>query len=318
MNIFFMIIKNIINLPKAIFSIYKNSNDIILCVHFFPILLGIICKFIRIKRKYVFIVHTNVFSYGQQLSGIKKKVFFVFLKLLAKGDCIVFLTKDVALRFSYEYRCGNVYQIFNIYNRRKKTINKIIKSKKDILFVGRLSKEKNIFFIIDVYKKHIDVGGSANLHIVGDGPEYQDLKKEIDSLDSKYNIILHGHISDVGPYYSLADIFILTSSYEGFPVSLLEAIDYNLPIISSDCLSGPKEILKFNNNKMEYPLFNNISILLPVPTKNNIDMYVKALSFFIDKNKYDDSCSSLYLDDYNEEEIFAQWDNVFIFLESSL
>ena len=65
------------------------------------------------------------------------------------------------------------------------------------------------------------------------------------------NVKLAGYKKNVYPYYRKADLFILSSLYEGLPNTLIEANYFNLKIISSNCKTGPKEILKSNrNNKL--------------------------------------------------------------------
>lgn len=92
--------------------------------------------------------------------------------------------------------------------------------KKVLLMVTRLSKEKNINLAIEVVKKIPDAG----LVIVGDGPE---------KFEAPKNVIFVGWQEDLTPYYKTADIFLQTSGYEGYGLSLVEAGLSGLQVIST-------------------------------------------------------------------------------------
>jgi N-acetylgalactosamine-N,N'-diacetylbacillosaminyl-diphospho-undecaprenol 4-alpha-N-acetylgalactosaminyltransferase len=107
--------------------------------------------------------------------------------------------------------------------------------------VGRLDAGKNHALMIRVFKAAAPE--SAALLILGTGPLQNDLQKLIDQLDLADRVHLKGF--DPNPYRTLAraDAFLFTSRHEGFPNVLLEALACGLPVISTDCPSGPREIL---------------------------------------------------------------------------
>ena len=69
------------------------------------------------------------------------------------------------------------------------------------------------------------------------------LQKLVQNLNLKKNIELLGYKKDVIPYIMNADLFVNSSRYDGFPMVLIEALFCGTPIISTNCLSGPSEIL---------------------------------------------------------------------------
>ncbi len=112
-----------------------------------------------------------------------------------------------------------------------------------IISVGRLSVQKNYENLIDAFHlflKH----SNANLLIIGEGPERLKLQNKIDELDLGDKVDLFGHTSNPYKYISRADLFVLSSLWEGLPTVLIEALACNTPIVSTDCPHGPREILE--------------------------------------------------------------------------
>lgn len=119
---------------------------------------------------------------------------------------------------------------------------------KNVVTVGRLSKEKGFDDLIDVFKKVIAKNPNYKLDIIGDGPERNNLKNIIANLHLENNIILHGfqnkdYINDV---LSHSKAFIVTSYTESFGIALLEGMSYGLPGIIFDSASGSLELIKNN------------------------------------------------------------------------
>ena len=127
---------------------------------------------------------------------------------------------------------------------------------KNVVTVGRLSKEKGFDDLIDVFKKVVAKNPNYKLDIIGDGPERNNLKDIIANLHLENNIILHGfqnkdYINDV---LSHSKAFIVTSYTESFGIALLEGMSYGLPGIIFDSASGSLELIK--NNLSGYVIKN--------------------------------------------------------------
>ena len=88
------------------------------------------------------------------------------------------------------------------------------------------------------------------LRIVGDGPERESLEALVRSLDISDTVEFTSSVSDVETHYREASIFCLSSRYEGFPMVLLEAISFGLPVVSFDCDTGPAEVLEGTGGKL--------------------------------------------------------------------
>ena len=110
-----------------------------------------------------------------------------------------------------------------------------------ILTVGRLDANKNQILLINAFA-NLNLG-NWKLIIVGDGVlrnEYIGLTASLGIADK---VEFVGNVRNVWDYYNQAKIFAFTSNSEGFPNSLLEAMSFGLPCISTDCDSGPAEII---------------------------------------------------------------------------
>ena len=89
---------------------------------------------------------------------------------------------------------------------------------------------------------------AAKLYLIGDGYLRSELEELVKKLNLEKKVIFLGRQKDVFKYLQKASCFVFSSDYEGFPNVLLEALLCNLPIISTDCKSGPREILAPNTS----------------------------------------------------------------------
>ena len=112
------------------------------------------------------------------------------------------------------------------------------KNKFTFITIGRLDTGKNHRLLIEAIKD-ID----AKLYIIGDGELEQELEHYILENNLQKKVVLLGKVENPYKYLTQADCFVFSSNYEGFPNVLLEALACDLPIISTDCQSGPREIL---------------------------------------------------------------------------
>lgn len=117
------------------------------------------------------------------------------------------------------------------------------KKLRNLIAIGRLEEQKNYELLIDSFGEIIHMRGDVILHIYGEGSLHEKLDKKIQKLGLKQNVILHGRVSDVLPELQKADVFVMSSDYEGMPNALMEAMASGLPCIATDCPSGPAELL---------------------------------------------------------------------------
>lgn len=108
----------------------------------------------------------------------------------------------------------------------------------NLISVGRLEKQKNFSFMIDNFFLVSKRFPMIKLHIYGDGNEKKNLQDKIYKLGLSSVVYIHSPTKEIHQILKNSDIFILTSSFEGMPNSLAEAMAIGLPCIASNCPAG--------------------------------------------------------------------------------
>lgn len=183
--------------------------------------------------------YNNKFIYFLKINI--KKVFYYF----ASG--IICNSNSSTNYFKKIYKNKNIIKIYNPIEIKKIKKNKNIKNQ--IISVGRIQNQKNFFGLIKAFNIVTAKLPDIKLMIIGSGSE----KKELKKLCSKLNLnkkVQFLKYQDPIKFINSSKLFVLNSLWEGLPNILIETQMLRTPILSSDCLSGPSEILK--NNKFGY------------------------------------------------------------------
>lgn len=122
-----------------------------------------------------------------------------------------------------------------------------------VLAVGRLTAQKGYDLLLRAFAGTGGVLDGWRLSVLGDGPLREDLERQAEALGLSGHIVWHGQVADPHPYYAAAQIFVLSSRYEGSPNALLEAMDAGLPCIVNDASPGPLELIEHEANGLVVP-----------------------------------------------------------------
>ncbi|MFA6466920.1 MAG: glycosyltransferase family 4 protein [Patescibacteria group bacterium] len=153
--------------------------------------------------------------------------------------------------------------ILNKLEARKKLS---LKNEDIILFTaGRLVPWKGIDVLIDIMPDLLKKDNRYRLMIVGDGPEEEKLKKQIKDLQLKKVVYFKGRLSreDLLLNLQAADIFILNTGFESFSFQVLEAMYYNVPVITTNICNLP-EIIKNNQEGILVDYNNKTQIIAAI------------------------------------------------------
>ncbi|WP_292654755.1 glycosyltransferase family 4 protein [Nitratifractor sp.] len=152
------------------------------------------------------------------------------------SDALV--TQTYGDKDNYKY-LKNIHVIYNpLSNGFSKNV---FKKEKLVLGAGRLDKQKGFDKLIRAF--HGTGRSDWKLVIAGEGNERENLEKLIENLGAS-NIELIGRTKAIFDWYARASIFVLSSSREGFPNVLLEAMSMDCAVVSFDCPYGPGEIIE--------------------------------------------------------------------------
>lgn len=148
-----------------------------------------------------------------------------------------------------------MHVLFNPVSNELININKHYKDTiRTIIAVGRLDEQKNFEMLIRAMKKSLDVHRDIQLKIYGEGQLRTSLQHLIDENKLQESVFLMGRSSDMLTVYHNADMFILSSNYEGMPNTLIEAMAVGLPCIATDCETGPADLIITNENGILFPV----------------------------------------------------------------
>ena len=221
----FLIIHLITSLPLFLLIIFKFKTRFILRISGLP-KLGILRKFLWKKAlSKIYIVTCPTRSTAKYIESLdivdKKKIKILF-------DPIIEINK--------------------ICLQKKQRIDLPFKKTEYFIAVGRLTRQKNFLMLCEAVKKIIINFPAFKLVIAGDGEDKNKILSYITKHNLENNIFLLGYVKNIFPYIKSSQGFILSSLWEDPGFVLIEAASCRVPVFSSNCPEGPKEIIKDNFN----------------------------------------------------------------------
>ncbi len=256
-----------------------------------------------------------------------------------KADETICVSKDIERILNNDYGIHNTETIYNMMNIQ----DNIQLSKEELpdnfktmfkgdhfnfINIGRLTNQKGQWFLIRSFRRVVDEYPDAKLFILGEGPLRRDLEDLISKLRLDKNVFLIGDQENVFPFLKNSDCFVFTSLWEGLPLVLIEALSMSIPVISTDCKTGPKEILCPELDLEEepnYPYFGKYAILnQPFPKEYFFDTVEERplssleenLAYLMIKMMKDPDLKKKYsngqvrAEEFDEHQIINQWNEL--------
>jgi len=178
---------------------------------------------------------------------------FFITWLYPKAHKVVTVSKGTEKRIKKLFSLTNTQTIYNYFDLKeiKVKLNEPLLEKDSLLFennlstfinVGRLTEQKGQDTLIQSFAQANMP--DAHLIIIGEGKQRKKLESLCIELGVEKKVHLIGTRKNIFPLLAASDCFVLSSRWEGFGLVLVEALAVGMPIISTNCLSGPAEILK--------------------------------------------------------------------------
>lgn len=254
---------NVIDLKssRTLFSIYRaatvlkrNHYDFIISgLSHINIISSFICKLFNVDSRLI-ISQRNIIAVPPFLHGGAKVLFISFLMRLSYrwADRVVAVSEGVKNNLIHELFLDpkKIDVIYNPINTKQVSTLSFAKPShpwinsdyKIILAAGSLTQQKDFSTLIDAFfiiSKKIP----SKLIILGEGKLRHSLESKIDSLNLNDSVDLHGFVKNPFSYMRHCDVFVLSSLWEGMPNVLIQGLLCAPVVVSTDCLSGPSEIL---------------------------------------------------------------------------
>lgn len=210
------------------------------------------------KTKMLYLVRINLNQYKYPKEKRERKIG----KLVAHLVPGIWIQTEEQRKYFPKYLQKKIFMVPNAIDTRFLRISK--RERKSIvrfITVGRIHPQKNQKMLINAFEKMMIVTGETDvtLTIYGRSRNYcketeEELKELIKRKCLGDHVLLPGWIEDIDRAYEEADAFVFSSDYEGMPNALMEAMAVGLPCISTDCQTGPSELITSGENGILVPV----------------------------------------------------------------
>ena len=237
------------------YSRLLNSLDLHIVHSHHPFAMGT-AAYYWAKKLSVPLVYTYHTQYEQYLhyAPVPENISRIFLKtgigsfinkadlVLAPSESIIgqILSYNSSKRIEVVPNAVNVSLFRNVSPERAESVRKTLAPDGNpvLIYTGRIAKEKNLEMMLKAFRLLLEKSGNIKpkLLIVGDGPELEKLKRDAFEMSIAEDVVFTGAVNhgDIPVYLNAADVFLMTSTTEVKPVSLLEALAAGLPVIAVD------------------------------------------------------------------------------------
>jgi len=242
-------------------------------------------------------VHSSKLStYGFKNKFLVKYIFKKDKHIVCVSKCI---SEKVKREFPY---LKNVHQIYNIYQQNEiSQMTSIDLDFEYILFSGRVNgKEKQVDKLVNTYAQSNVHLSNIHLVLLGWDEKSYDLHDLVKKLKLEEFVHFIPFKSKIDHFYKNALFTILCSKFEGLPMSLIESLANETPVISFDCPCGPSEIIQHHFN----------GILIENQNFNKLEETLKVLIQDRNQLRFLKSNASKSVEKFNYENIYKDWMNL--------
>jgi len=177
---------------------------------------------------------------GLHLAGSEVRA--AYRKILPGLDAVVALTPVDARR--YPRLLGEGVPVHAVPNSVRPAAGPVTGDHRVVIAAGRLAHQKGFDLLVKAWRPVATAHPDWSLHIHGRGPQAAQLQAQVDTAGLSDQVVLHGFTPDLWPRLRGASAFVLSSRYEGMPMVVLEAMAAGLPVVSFDCPTGPRQLLR--------------------------------------------------------------------------
>lgn len=258
----FKSIKSIFARSKKLLQYKKQYQfDVVVSFLFLPNIINILSKtencktFVSIRNHFLSHKYDSVSSLISHILAkkyYKKADGVISVSKLVQQDTIKYLHIPENKSFVL-YNPYNLEEIIKNSESNTPEILKNTNNKEIFTFVstGRHARQKGFWHLIKAFYLLSNQFDNIRLVLIGDGEHRGKIETLIEELGLREKVILAGFQKNVFAIEKQCDAYVMTSLFEGFPNVLVEAMCLGLPVISTDCKSGPREILAPNTNIYE-------------------------------------------------------------------
>jgi glycosyltransferase involved in cell wall biosynthesis len=153
--------------------------------------------------------------------------------------------------------------------------------------IGRMNAQKNLSLLLRAFSA--SAGSNDRLIVLGDGPERGRLTRLAEDLGIAAQVEMPGHVPSVSEVLASADVFVLSSNYEGVPAAVIEALAAGVPIVATDCSTSMKYLLghgRFGQLVPVRDLAALVRAMRDAPRRHTMpaaDMQAKAAQFTVER-----------------------------------
>ena len=251
----------------------NNPNVIIPFLHYICIYTFISLLFSKYRKKIIFTVRNNPKFSNKKIIKFKNLLQKFIRKIIVqnKGQRLLLSNREQKRSFIIPNPIDERYLEY------KKEFSNI---PKHIISIGRLTDQKDYPLTINAFSNVLKKYPNLIYHIYGKGEDKDKIEGLIKELKLEGKVILEGFTTDINKVYENADIYLMTSKFEGMPNALAESLAVGIPSISTDCEFGPSDLI--DNEDMGILVKEHSIEAVENALLNMIENY----NMYISKSKY--------------------------------